>query len=194
VQKVGSLITGAVRTASAAQSTRAAPQAVPPLTAKDSQKDPTRGRQHSSTATQTTASLESSGGLSRSEASGFGVSPAEIVKKTADEAPRRMQKFRAPSDLLLVKSILAKALARRGLEKKVERYEFILHWKEIVGESLAIVCKPECLSRNTLVVRVINSGWAQEIGFMKPLILQRLSKYLPAGDLVDDISFRVGPL
>ena len=184
MQKVGSLITGALQTAAAAQSPSAAPKPLSSISPKDSDKDLSQERSYSSPIT---------GAKLPSEASSA-VSHADTNKKYADEAPRRMQKFRARSDLLLVKSILSKALARRGLEKKIERYEFILHWKEIVGESLVLVCKPECLSRNTLIVRVINSGWAQEIGFMKPLILQRLSKYLPSGDLVDDIHFRVGPL
>lgn len=119
---------------------------------------------------------------------------SEFKKQPSLPSRDRNWRPRATSELMLVKSVLAKALARKGLEKKVERYAFILYWKEIVGESLAIICKPECLSRNTLVIRVLNSGWAQEISFMKPVLLQRLSAYLPPGDVVDDITFRVGPL
>lgn len=110
-----------------------------------------------------------------------------------DARHRRRRPARA-TDLVLIKSILAKALAHKGLEKKISRYEFVLHWREIVGEGFDIVCKPECLSRNTLIVRVINSGWAQELGFQKPMILERLAQFLPAGERVNEMMFRVGPL
>jgi hypothetical protein len=100
----------------------------------------------------------------------------------------------APTDLTLIKSILAKALAGKGIDKKIERYEFVLHWDKIVGEKLAEVSKPDYISRKTLIVRVLHPVWAQEFTFMKGTLLRKLAPYLKRGDVVDDMIFRVGPL
>jgi len=94
--------------------------------------------------------------------------------------------------LTLVKSVLSKVLAKKGLEDKVERYGFVLYWKEIVGEQLAEVSRPDSISRKALVVRVSHSAWAQELSFMKPVLLAKLAPYLKSGDIVEDIVFRVG--
>lgn len=109
------------------------------------------------------------------------------------EAPRR-RRLGARTDLTLVKGILAKALAFKGLDKKVERYEFILHWREIVGDKIADVSKPEYISRRALIVTVTHSAWAQELAFQKQVLLQKLARYLKKGDIVNDMVFRVGPL
>ncbi len=104
--------------------------------------------------------------------------------------PRR--RYGAKSDLTAIKGILARALAHKGLEQKVERYEFILHWSEIVGETLAAISKPDYIARNVLLVTVAHSAWAQELTFLKPDLLRKLRLYLRKGDVVEDMVFRVG--
>ena len=118
----------------------------------------------------------------------------EVDERDISENEKRNRRFRPRTDLLLVKSILGKALAKQGLEKKIDRYRFMAHWPEIVGAGLTGVCKPDYFSKDTLVVRVINSGWAQELGFLKPSILQKVASFMPAGQKIEDIIFRVGPL
>jgi predicted nucleic acid-binding Zn ribbon protein len=109
-------------------------------------------------------------------------------------APYRRRRSGVPTDLTLIKGILAKALAGKGIDKKIERYEFVLHWDKIVGEKLAEVSKPDYISRKTLIVRVLHPVWAQEFTFMKGSLLRKLAPYLQRGDVVDDMIFRVGPL
>ena len=108
-------------------------------------------------------------------------------------APYRRRRG-VPTDLTLIKGILAKALAGKGIDKKIERYEFVLHWDKIVGEKLAEVSKPDYISRKTLIVRVLHPVWAQEFAFMKVNLLRKLAPYLKRGDVVEDMIFRVGPL
>jgi predicted nucleic acid-binding Zn ribbon protein len=67
-----------------------------------------------------------------------------------------------------------------------------LHWGEIVGESLARISKPECILNKTLMVTVTHSTWAQELAFMKPVLMQKVRPYLKRGDVIDDIVFRIG--
>lgn len=109
-------------------------------------------------------------------------------------APFRRRRGGVRTDLTLIKGILAKALAGKGIDKKIERYEFVLHWDKIVGEKLAEVTKPEYISRKALIVRVLHPVWAQECAFMKTHLLRKLAPYLKRGDVVEDMIFRVGPL
>jgi len=114
--------------------------------------------------------------------------------KTSSWQTRRKRTAGIATDLTTVKSILSKVLSHRGMDKRVERYEFILHWHSIVGSRLAEVTKPDCIRNKTLIVNTLHSVWAQELTFMKPMLLQKLSHYLKPGDVVTDIVFRVGEL
>jgi hypothetical protein len=115
----------------------------------------------------------------------------ETNHRVRDYVPRRRRPG-VSTDLTRIKGILSKALAHKGLDKKIERYEFILHWQEIVGESLARISKPECIVNKALIVRVVHSTWAQELAFMKPVLIQKVIPYLKKGDMINDIVFRVG--
>lgn len=96
-----------------------------------------------------------------------------------------------PTDLTKVKAILSKVLSHRGLDKKVERYEFVLHWHEIVGARLAEVSKPDCIVNRRLIVNVLHPAWAQELTMIKPVLLESLAKFLRPADIVNDMVFRV---
>ncbi len=117
----------------------------------------------------------------------------KLAARTADRVvPPRRRRMGVNTDLTRVKGILSKVLSYRGLDKKVERYEFILHWPAIVGERLAEVTKPECIRNRALIVKVAHPVWAQELVMMKPVILQSLARYLKPGDIVQDIVCRAG--
>ena len=87
--------------------------------------------------------------------------------------------------------ILKSALRSSGLDKRIARYRFVLHWEEIVGASIAKNSKPECIRNNALVVRVADSCWAQTLSFQKEVILGRLKRFLNQDDIVDDVQFYV---
>jgi predicted nucleic acid-binding Zn ribbon protein len=90
-----------------------------------------------------------------------------------------------------VSLILPITLAKQGLDVKMARYQFIHHWREIVGEDIARRTRPECLRRGTLVVRVVNSAWAQELAFRKEVILSRLKRFVSRNEVVTDVHFYV---
>ena len=90
-----------------------------------------------------------------------------------------------------VEQVLKSALRASGLDKEIARYQFILHWPEIVGEEIAKRTSPECLRAGALVVRVSDSAWAQELSFQKDVILSRLKKFLKGGEQVSDVMFYV---
>lgn len=115
----------------------------------------------------------------------------------ANSEQRRHVRYRRPgvnTDFAKIKGILAKALAFKGIDKKLERYEFVLYWDKIVGEKLAEVSKPDHISRRVLLVRVLHPVWAQELTFMKAALIHKLTPFLKRGDVVEDIVFRIGPL
>lgn len=97
--------------------------------------------------------------------------------------------YRAPQK---VSGLLKSTLAKYGLADDVERYTFVLYWKEIVGEEVARRTKPDCIQGQTLIVKVSDSAWAQELSFHKPIILEKLKRYLAKGQEVSDIRFVVG--
>ena len=103
--------------------------------------------------------------------------------------PKQSKRKRLPEG---VGSILNLALKRYGLDKDIARYQFILHWKEIVGEEIALRAQPECIRGNALVVRVKDSTWAQELSFQKEVILKRINKFLGDELNLDDVQFYVG--
>ena len=90
-----------------------------------------------------------------------------------------------------VQSVLSRALKRYGLDRNIARYQFVLHWKDIVGEDIAKRSKPDSLRNGTLVVSVSSSAWAQELSFYKGVILQRLKKFIGDSEVVEDVRFRV---
>lgn len=127
-----------------------------------------------------------------SEQGEYGKSAPQQPGEKPDYAPRRRRSGVA-TDLTRVKSILSKVLSHRGLDRKVERYEFILHWHKIVGERLAEVSKPECIVNQRLMVNVLHPAWAQELTMIKPVLLESLAQFLRPGDVVRDMVFRVKP-
>ena len=92
----------------------------------------------------------------------------------------------------LVRELLRNAFQKFGLDRQLDRYQFVLHWREIVGDEIARLSKPESIHGKALVVRVSNSAWAQELSFQKQIILKRLRKFIPSDNPVQDIVFRVG--
>lgn len=102
-------------------------------------------------------------------------------------------KFRAKNKApLSVSSVLERTLGAYRLDKKLEQYAAFPAWPEIVGEEIAAIALPEKIVRgNTLVVRVEDAVWAQELSMIKKDILQRIFEH-GSGALIEDIRFATG--
>ncbi len=91
-----------------------------------------------------------------------------------------------------VASVLERTLGAYRLDKKLEQYAAFPDWPEIVGQEIAAVAIPEKIIRGkTLVVRVQDAVWAQELSMMKKDILERIFEY-GSGALIEDIRFATG--
>jgi len=120
------------------------------------------------------------------------------VTSSAKKLPFRSEKTRSvnprggtPSK---ANDVLKFALRRLGVEQDIARYSFVLHWKDIVGDSIAKRSRPESLKNGILRVRVCDSVWAQELSFHKTAILARLAKHVGEGTKLKDVVFFVGDL
>lgn len=90
-----------------------------------------------------------------------------------------------------IEAILSSVLRRAGIEEDIKRYEFVLHWEEIVGADIAKRTKPVALKNGLLKVEVTDSAWAQELSFYKEVIIKRLGKFVRNPKAVRDIRFFV---
>lgn len=90
--------------------------------------------------------------------------------------------------------ILSRALGKAGIDKQINRYKFVLHWKEIVGEDIARFARPEGFKEGSLIITVMTSAWAQELSFHRETILGRLRKFLGDDESVKDLIFQVGEI
>ena len=88
--------------------------------------------------------------------------------------------------------LLKSTFKKFGLDKEIGKYEFILFWKDIVGAEIAKRSKPLNFKGTTLMIQVVDSAWAQELSYHKPVIISRLKKYLDDPSSLQDIHFVVG--
>ncbi len=102
-----------------------------------------------------------------------------------------MSNYRFPSKPAKISNVLQAAMRAYRIDKKILQYNFVLNWKEIVGEELSEICKPQSISGETLFISVPSSAWAQELSFQSRIILGRLQKYLNDGQKVSEVRFRV---
>src|SRR5512137_1301301 len=66
-----------------------------------------------------------------------------------------------------------------GLDHRLEEWEVVLAWRELVGPEIAARSEALELRRGTLWVGVDSSAWMQHIGFLKPRILNTLRREFP---------------
>ena len=117
---------------------------------------------------------------------------SSAVPKPLSKGEIELRKIKRGGDANAIERVLANVFRCQGLDKKIARYKFILHWKEIVGEQIAKNTRADSIKDETLFVRTVNSSWAQELSFHKLAILRRLRPYLEDTETVRDVRFLVG--
>ncbi|MBM4159689.1 MAG: DUF721 domain-containing protein [Ignavibacteria bacterium] len=75
-----------------------------------------------------------------------------------------------------------------GIKKKLQEYEAVVRWEEIVGGQIARVTTATRITKGTLFVRVKSSAWRNELTMRKDEIKERLNNAL-GGEIVTDIKF-----
>jgi Dna[CI] antecedent, DciA len=95
--------------------------------------------------------------------------------------------------LIAIPDVLGQLLKSHGLESRLLEYTLQQHWPEIVGEHIGHHTWPEAIRHRKLYLIAENSVWLQQLRFLKPELLVKLSSRT-GGDAIIDIVLRVGTL
>lgn len=90
-----------------------------------------------------------------------------------------------------IADVLSQLIARRGYARHQSTAALDVAWQQAAGEKLAKVTRAKTVRRGTLEVIVANNLLAQELGFQKDELINRLSR-LAADENISDIRFRIG--
>ncbi len=94
---------------------------------------------------------------------------------------------RRPSSGKSLASAIDEVIETFSLER-VRQYDAVTRWNEIVGEQIARVTEPVRIEKGTLIVRVSNGPWRNELTLMKSGILGKVNNALK-GEKIRDIRF-----
>lgn len=83
-------------------------------------------------------------------------------------------------------------LERLGVADVVERHEVFVMWQRLLGSEIAGAARPYRLDGDTLVVRVINSAWMNELSLRQNELLARLNTGRKRGS-IRRLVFRLDP-
>jgi predicted nucleic acid-binding Zn ribbon protein len=83
---------------------------------------------------------------------------------------------------------ILEALDRMGFSERLRKQEAVAAWGRIVGDVLAAETRALKIDGDTLVVKVHQAAWRQQLVFLKDDFLKKLSDEL-SEDTVKDIRF-----
>ncbi|MGB9713136.1 MAG: DUF721 domain-containing protein [Dissulfurimicrobium sp.] len=104
-----------------------------------------------------------------------------------------MDKNKGRGRPILLSGILKTAFERRGWEDRLSRAEAWRSWEEVMGHEIPLYAWPDRLQgKDTLVVKVSDSIWMQQLSFIKNEMLDRLNARLPNRMRFKNIRFELG--
>lgn len=90
-------------------------------------------------------------------------------------------------------NILTPLLKRTGLSRRIKEQKIIENWKEIVGRDIAQNTEPSKLRGRVLYVRVSNPIWAQQLQFLKEVIIKKINQEIKEV-VVDNLRLFIGKI
>ena len=87
--------------------------------------------------------------------------------------------------------VLAQLIARRGYAREQSTAALEAAWRQVAGPQFASVTRAGVVRRGTLEVLVANNLLAQELGFQKDDLIERLARLSPQENITN-LRFRVG--
>jgi predicted nucleic acid-binding Zn ribbon protein len=84
--------------------------------------------------------------------------------------------------------LIAGYLDKLGFSSRLGKQEAVLHWSEIVGSRIAQETQAVRIDGDTLVVKVTQAAWRQQLSFLKGELLTKLDSKLEKG-CIKDIRF-----
>ena len=101
--------------------------------------------------------------------------------------------MRAPGPLDSFGAVLSGLAKRLGLESRLLELRLQREWKRIVGEPVGSHTWPEQIRFKKLHLIVRNSVWMQQLTYLKPALLTKITDSIGTG-VVTDLSLRVGEI
>lgn len=80
------------------------------------------------------------------------------------------------------------ALSKMGIAERLRKQQAVTRWKEIVGETITAQTEALKIDGDTLVVKVYQAAWRQQLIFLKDELLAKLGVEI-GKDLIKDIRF-----
>jgi Dna[CI] antecedent DciA-like protein len=105
--------------------------------------------------------------------------------------PRR-QKKGARTTPVPAGALVAQVLARAGIAAAVREHRLVTEWETVVGPRIAARAWPDGLNRGVLYVRVVNSAWLHELGFLKEAIVAQANRTAGDPPLVREVRLHLG--
>jgi hypothetical protein len=82
---------------------------------------------------------------------------------------------------------------RAGLDRKAAEWRVLALWPRVAGPRIGKHTRAERLLNGSLLVRARSASWANDLGFMRTELLERL-RAAPGGGRIEDLRFTIGPL
>ncbi|MFT4569619.1 MAG: hypothetical protein ACI8TX_003365 [Hyphomicrobiaceae bacterium] len=87
--------------------------------------------------------------------------------------------------------VLERALARLGLERKIDDYRIWQAWDEVVGRTIARNAQPVRLDGKRLVVAVRNASWLHELSGLSRDLTRRCNEWM-GRDVISELFLVIG--
>ncbi|MHA7154390.1 DUF721 domain-containing protein [Arthrobacter sp. TMN-50] len=85
---------------------------------------------------------------------------------------------RDPEDL---GNVFNRLLSERGWKSPVAVGSVLARWDELVGQEIALHCRPESFDGNTVLVRCDSTAWATQLRLIGPMLIQKFDAELGSG-------------
>lgn len=85
-------------------------------------------------------------------------------------------------------NVILEALSKMGFAERLQKQSAVIKWKEIVGDTIAAETEALRIDGNTLVVKVHQAAWRQQLTYLKEGLLAKLTAEL-GDDSIEDIRF-----
>ena len=85
-------------------------------------------------------------------------------------------------------NVILETLSRMGFTERLQKQSAVMRWKEIVGDTIAAETEALRIEGSTLIVRVHQAAWRQQLTYLKEGLLEKLKAELGEGS-IEDIRF-----
>ncbi|MBG6179180.1 DciA family protein [Arthrobacter sp. CAN_A1] len=78
-------------------------------------------------------------------------------------------------------NVFNRLLSERGWNSPVAVGSVLARWDELVGQEIALHCRPESFDGNTVLVRCDSTAWSTQLRLISPMLIQKFDAELGPG-------------